>query len=673
MAGIGDLVATLSIDTSQFVGPLKEATSVATESGDQTVATINQQKESWSSLSQSSIQEISRIASAAAGLAVKQKMSVDTSDFTGPLKEATSAAEESGERVIHVVNEQKGSWLQLATNAVPAIEKVTASLAGLGAAAIAARSQTQLISTFSGAWSSAGSAILQYGGIAARVAGTLIPQWRIATTVIGGSLLAYKVATSDMAADAGKAGLAQLNLSGAFSKLGQSLSNLASTAKQPFVDMGQGVVGFLQEFNPIPSMLNYLGKQVEVWANKSAESVNYASQQVTYYGDYAVAAALAITSASNTTIATYASEGREIRANAAETQRVTTLLEARRPLYQSLADAQKTAVEAAAHAEKLYAIGHLTNIDLIEEEIRKQQQLSDEQIRSGKFSEKQNADIVNALQRQKAGVESGRIKEPEVKKEKSPIEDILRQAQQQVAVLKLGETEAAVAAAAAKGATQAEQAALRAVLQEKMEIVALNDAQKKADTEAEQSRKQQQQLAEQSSNQVAKLRDRYDEMTGAATKGQIAQREAMRAGMDSSYASVIGKITDKIEAASNSNKAAEQIRKLKDELDEMASSATKGEIAMRNALREGATKEQAEEIKKLTDAKDKIKKKDSKDGENKASLAGTSDTAKIILSGLTGGGKDKLEDIGEKQIVLLKALVTKKSPPPPSSPIARDV
>ena len=119
--------------------------------------------------------------------------------------------------------------------------------------------------------------------------------------------------------------------------------------------------------------------------------------------------------------------------------------------------------------------------------------------------------------------------------------------------------------------------------------------------------------------------------------------------MSAEAAKEIGDLTQKIEDANAASKAGDQIAKLVNELDVLTGAATKGEIAMREALAGGATQEDAQTIRDLTDDLEERKKKEEKSKPDKASSKaaniGSQENAQIFLRGLGGGKDDATKEI----------------------------
>ncbi|QDT54774.1 hypothetical protein Pan44_28110 [Caulifigura coniformis] len=115
--------------------------------------------------------------------------------------------------------------------------------------------------------------------------------------------------------------------------------------------------------------------------------------------------------------------------------------------------------------------------------------------------------------------------------------------------------------------------------------------------------------------------------------------------------------------------AADHIARIKDQIELMTGEATKGDIALREMLRGGYTMEQAEEVRRLTDQLNELRetaqvKPDKAGGVTKsepspmkAAMFGSSESASIMLRGVTGGAGGKSDKVQEMQLDVLQQLL----------------
>lgn len=622
MAGGMDLVAKLAIDTSKFNESITAAAQTATSAGDLTIKVIHEQQASWSGLALVAIPAIGDITTASINLA----SAVETS--FGQIKSATLNLVASSVNLVassgYVASALLNMSDQIGTTAAMALSTLTVGMTTMAAVVIAQPAS----------WAGWAAAIVRWGSMANTVAKYTIPQWKIVGTVIGGAVLAYKVATSEATPSVLGLFFNTEKLSQSFSGLINAGDKIGNLFTRPFEEGGAAVAGLIEQFMSMPSSMPDLTTLLTTpadYATKMLDNVSWAIQKVS---DYGIAAKASLESLvpflggkSIGSMSSYVAEGEALRKMAEESEKLTSKLEAQRAAFKNLAEAQQNGAQAAARQEEIHYAQSLKTVQAIDAEITKIQQRAAAEITSGKGSsgsQAHNAKLLETLAGQRAGVESGRItektvKEKEEKEKKSPVDDAIDAAAKKFNELSLGESEAALATAEMNGATEDQIAELAELLQGIEEITAAKKAQKDAE-----------QAAAQAAREAA-----------AEEKRVLAEQERTYKSWE-----------DKIE-------------KSLDEVMLKTGEATKGQIAYDEALRGGATKDQAEEYAALVEELDALneeekagKKKDksSKD-ENKASLAGSSEAAKIALSGISPG-KSKLEDLGKQQIVAIKGVNT---------------
>jgi hypothetical protein len=178
-----------------------------------------------------------------------------------------------------------------------------------------------------------------------------------------------------------------------------------------------------------------------------------------------------------------------LREMAAASEALIAKQEGQRGLFGQLRAMQDAAAEAAQHASEMQRIASLQSVDAIDAEIRALQQKTSAAILAGEATEesqKKAAALFAALENQKNTV--------------------------------AGNDKAA--------ALQAELAATEAI---------------------NRAKEHQRDLENSAADQVARLTDQIDLLSGAATKADIAMREAMRAGLTAEQANEIARLTAELE------------------------------------------------------------------------------------------------------------------------------
>lgn len=568
-------------------------------------------------------------------------MSMDTSGFVEPIERATAVVATAGEQTIRVIHEQQTSWVSMAASAVPAVATVTAATLNYAGTMATIGAGTAVLSSVNSSWGSAGAAVLRFGGLVNSVARTLIPQWRIAGLVVGGALLAYKAATSDMAESAVHSVAASNNVSAAVERLKTATGGLGEALAAPFKGGASVAEAFGAAVNTyVTQPLTNIASTVVVGSlDAITASIEGVGNAATVATDGITAFALALAADNADALAGYYAEAEALRELAKETERLTALQVTRGAAARSLAEIQSQAENAAATAADLHAIGLAKTageIDLIRNEYQQLfaaqanslavgEQLTQEQL-------KYASAIKNAIEAQAGGIASGRIRpdeaqssggsfedEEQVKSLKS-VEAAIETAQQKLNTLEFGEKAVAVATALTNGATGEQAAKLHELLTSVEQVTAAKQAQKEAEDAAARSAKEaanaaqraadeQARLQAQGADKIAHLKDQIDLLNGAATKGEIAMREMLRNGMSEAQAKEVKELTDKLEGLQDAKN-------------------NKGGAAKDNGIVAGGLKS------------------------NTAALIGTSEAAKMAVGGTQ---LTKLEQLATQQLAVAKA------------------
>lgn len=305
-----------------------------------------------------------------------------------------------------------------------------------------------------------------------------------------------------------------------------------------------------------------------------------------------------------------------LRDMAAASEELIAKQEAMRPLFANLAAMQAGAAAQAEHNAEVQRIGSIATVDAINLEINALQQRAAAAILAGtadENSQKKTAELFAALENQRKKIESGGMKKQETK---SAGQSAVESAENALRQLTLGQDEAAVAAAINAGATADEVAALRELQAEIAGVTAEQKAREESEKAAKDAANEQQRLYEQAESQIGNMVDQIDLMTGAATKA---------------------------------------------------------DLAFRNALKDGFTREQANEIKALAEETARLEKEESRRQKFaqktplKAAMQGSQEAASILLRGV-GGGKT-MEQVAQKQLqTQQQMLIALRNNRPPQMP-----
>lgn len=395
-------------------------------------------------------------------------------------------------------------------------------------------------------------------------------------------------------------------LRGAADELMTSVGALGEAITKPFVDAGFEA-GFLVE------MLTGLNGKIQLattWFEGMAGGVDVVTEAAqSAIREMTLMARMAATGGDRAAAEAWLAQRDAIQAATIEAERFRKANEFALEQVDSL---MADATQAAEHHGEIARINAITSADAIDAETEALRAYIAELKQRNQFDEdaqKHAADRANAIAKQKAAIESGQVKAPS-----SPIDDMIRRAQEEVAALRFGADESKIMGLELGGEDPAKIQQLREELGLKKELKAAEDARREAEKATEAAAAKQQSLFEAAESQMSAMVDQIDLMTGAATKA---------------------------------------------------------DIAFRNALKAGFTREQADEIKALQEEMSKLeeeekkKKKPGKTPGITAAMRGSSEAASIMLRGV-GGGKT-MEQIANKQLqVQQQMLIAVKNNKPPA-------
>ena len=544
-------------------------------------------------------------------------LSIDNAEFVDGVQEAASASQDSGERVIRIIEEQHGSWLNFSAAVIGATGRIVGAFGHVASGAMNLAA-AHVEAAHNDPWGTLAETAWKYGGVISKVVGIVVPQWKLITVAIGTGILAYKLATSETMINAAKTVGSNAQVNASFRNLQTSTSGLSAALTRPFEDVASVGTAVVEILNPIPMILNRFGPSIASGFDAASSAINRVTENVTKATDGFIGLALAAASGNLDNAAKFTAEAAALRELATETERVIALQQKQQISFRQLGAMQNDAAQAASRAQQLTEVSHLTNLEDIEKEIQATQQRASAEILAGtqtQASMAQTKAMFDALHKQKEGVESGRITEDTVKEKSNPVADMIAQANAQLNVLKLGETEAQVAAAVAKGANEEQAESLRKLLNEKLEIKAATKAQEDAERELAAAQQHTASLQKQGAERIASLKDEIDKQTGAATTAEIEMRKLARAGYSQDQIEMIGTLTESLET-----------------------------------------------LKKKQEKEKTDKPEKEREGHSAASLAGSQDAAKIFLRGFGGPNKDdvpkKSLDIQTKMLEATQLIAT---------------
>lgn len=509
---------------------------------------------------------------------------IDTSEFNAPIEQSAAIAEQSGERVIRIIEEQHGSWLNFTTAVVGATGKISAALINYAAVQAEIFHDSTWLELAYDHWYVLTGLVTRYGTTVMKVASQAIPQLRalaIATTV---GLAAYEIGTTTAVRDALR--LTQVNqvVSESYSRLSTEVSNAGQTLSRSLGDareMAGEFAGYvIANWTPLPAIVKSFTDELAGGMNNAADAIQWTSESFTTLQDRVTAITLSLAEFDSGGRADhYQEEAAALRKMSSEFERFIALQASHQSSFTALAEMQATAEQAALYAQEREAIG----LAKTEEEINNlrvaYQQLFADRIAGLAIGESlteaeisQQRQLLTLIEAQALGISTGRIKPSEAMfggggdfgESTLQIDgsNAAAQAYEQAATalnrLKFGQEEAARMAIQAMDATDEEVIALLALHDETVALTKAKKDQEEADKAAQKAAEDQDKLAKTAAERIAKLRGEIDVLTGAATKGEVALQQLVEQGFTEEQAVEIAALTDELESLQKQKQGGKQ-------------------------------------------------------------------------------------------------------------------
>jgi hypothetical protein len=347
-------------------------------------------------------------------------------------------------------------------------------------------------------WLSASLAALRYGGTISRVAGLVVPQWRLVTAAVAGTAVAYQSLTSQVGQDA----LAVLGANGqvaaSITRMTDAATTLQSTLSRTFDDAtslaGTFVEYVVTNWTPLPQIGEAIGQGVAAGIDQATSALSTASTVIDAVTVSLTAMALA--GANGGSVQQYIDEAIALRQMGDETARIIALQEQQQTQFRTFAGMQEQAVVAAQRSEELATISAQRTLEDINAMRTAYQDLFRDRITSGEeISRAEMAhqqQILNAIESQAVAIAAGRVQPTEeltgggdfgdaelaqVEGGKAAV-NMFNQMTDALNRLKFGQEEAARLAIMASDATDEEVIALLALHDETVALAAAQAEQK---------------------------------------------------------------------------------------------------------------------------------------------------------------------------------------------------
>lgn len=539
------------------------------------------------------------------------------------VSELTAGMETSREQLnltTTTIEVQDASWRSLAQSALqsagqiaPAIGQIAIAAASLTSTIYYYRTFGSAIGTVGSALSGAAAAVSSFGSIALRVAGILVPEWRLITTAVSTGLLVYKVATSEMAESAYRAARGTETLSAAIDKLDESLAKLGAAASEPFAKIKAGTESWLESINPLPTILGTVEKASASYVTSWSDGIGELSSELSDYFDLIEAGLFlseGLGAVSLEQAVAFRDETDALRGLTAASEASIAKLEAQQVLYQNIRDIQDAAASAAQQNAEVRRLGAVNTLAEIDAEVLALREKAKAELEAGQQTEdslKKMGQLFALLADQRNKLVEGNAKKEQdaLKKFQDDIAKTIQGAQEGLFKEQFGDIAFQTEKFRENGATDEDVRQLGNLLDATKRLKDAKEAAKEADRE----------------------------LADAAKKAEQEQKKAAD------------------DAINTWQRGEDKILSLKDQLDLVTETATKGEIAMRQALREGFSQEQAVEIGKLTDQLDKSKEKEKDVGGVAAAEFGSSAAFSNIFAAMrtASGPQERLVALAEEQ------------------------
>ena len=658
MSGAMDLAATLSIDTSGFVQPIERAAEAAVASGEKTIEAIRSQEQSWTELANSAVPDINRIQSAVVDAAARhEEAASDMATVTDEVNRQTAAVgnhsrswSKFGSDSVKATRTTAQHWgdlsvkiglgLRLIGMFVPKMQlvanlsrtltvggrlgqlvgktydtpqpKATPSPAAAAAgdtsiiASISAKASTVATETIAANSKRAQASITEQLGSVAKLAQAY------SLSAAAGAIL-YKAGIDEVVSAGAKWLKTDGDIVQGLVKTGASLGNLVgdfiSFSGEGIQASVESLLRFTTGFDSIGDVVDAGGKKLGEWSKAAAAGAAYARDAFQEASLVFTAAIGIFQGGASFDASGFIEEGRRLNELAEQTQKTTAKQQSLKGALEMINESAGKAAQKQSIANDLARISSIESVAAIEAEIQAMKLLAvntDEATRSKKSWKQEQSAKAEALGKRKEELEHG----APVTKANDAVEKTIEDATKKLLELEKGQGAVAIATAQANGANEEQLQQLSILTERIAEVTEAKKEQKKAEEEAERAEKRSLEESERNfktwEEKIAKTLGEVMEKTGELTKEENAYNEALRNGATEAQAEQYGKL--------------------------------------------------AQELEDLKDEEKKGKSGGKHKDENKATMAGSSEAAKIALAGINGG-KNKLEDLGKKQIDATKDVV----------------
>lgn len=338
--------------------------------------------------------------------------------------------------------------------------------------------------------------------------------------------------------------------------VGSSFSQLVGTISGEFFGgiraSGESLLQFTTGFSSLSEVVDYGASTVTSWANSTKAALTSATSAAREAG-LVFGTALAIWhGADSNQAAAFYEEGHALNALAAETANVIAKQEQQRSVLKDIVVASERAAAQQKTQADVARIGGITSVDALDAELVALKQRAanvDANTQKSKEWQAEIAAITGAIEKQRAAIQNGTLK-PKDDPVQKMIDDANKQLNQQKDPI-----QAQIDQAVGAGANAAQVNELRRILEARRDLTEQQKAQQEAERESQRLTEESNRRFETGTSKINSLKDQIDLLKGSASKGEIAMRELARQGYDETQIAEVGKLTDELSKLQEQDKS----------------------------------------------------------------------------------------------------------------------
>ena len=434
----------------------------------------------------------------------------------------------------------------------------------------------------------------------------------LAQTVLGQlptAYVAYKLAGDEAIGTAQKHLSVNSAMMKSISSVSSSFAKLTSTISGEFFGgiraSGDMLLQFSTGFSSLSSVVDYGASTITSWANSTNTALKSATGAARE-ASLVFGTALAIWhGADSNQAAAFYEEGQALNKLAADTANVISKQEQQRSVLKDIIAASERAASQQKTAAEVARIGTISSVEVLDKELvalKQRAASTDAAKQKSKEWKEEIASLTGAIEKQRAAIQNGTFKPKE-----NPVQKMISDANNQLAQQQ-DPIKAQIDQAVAAGASAAQVNELRRVLEARRDLTEQQKLQAEAEKESQRLTEETNRRNETGAGKINALRDQIDVLRESATKGEIAMRELSRQGYDESQIAEIGKLTDELEALQEQKNDSKKTKSKKQEDNEATLEGSKktAELLLRGVNGTASTDPSVTEQKKTNQKLDQL-------------------------------------------------------------------